>query len=453
MGAQAAIWRDELLSQGALSRPLLVVVPPSPFAVPLVIAATALPTWVAVVTSDIAMWPTADVFPDDALFIVPSGMPTHEAAARALRGSVHVMSAPADRCAERVTDPLTPLSGSGVVLFTSGSTGNAKPVFRSMPALISAGWGRIHALGLKSGEGIVAGVTLAHGGGLNRLIEAMCLGGPFGWLDPVDHRAALSMLARPDFSCWSATAHFVDALGRCSLTAPPVVPRACTLATSIPRAVYDRFLQRFGVPIRQIYSSTETGPITIDSGPVDTVDPTTVGTPLPGVEIRCGDDVHAPVAMGETGRIWVRSAWQMSGYGFPPRVERPEEMDGWWPTRDVGAMRSDGRLTLAGRMDDCLRTREGRLVNLANVAAGLCDVSGVRNAIVVPIEASAGASFGAVLECDPGVTVDAVRERLSTLLPPWARPRALTQVEAMPRLPSGKIDRRQCTRLLESEAR
>jgi acyl-CoA synthetase (AMP-forming)/AMP-acid ligase II len=282
----------------------------------------------------------------------------------------------------------------------------------------------------------------AHGQGLSYLVGAMVLGGPLGLLDPRDHRQALASLAHPAFGCWRASAHFADVLSRCALTGPPIVPAVCVLGTPIPRAVRDAFRERFGVPLRQAYSSTETGIVAADGGPPDDVRANTVGRPLAGVEIRIDDESTDEPA----GRIWVRSPWLMAGYGFPPRVERPGAVDGWWPTRDRGRLGPDGRLTLAGRVDDAIRTRDNRIVDLAHVADHLRAIPEVAEALVIAFDTPAGPSFGAVVEC--AVTADAVRARLAETLPPWSWPRAIETVSALPRLPNGKPDRRACAALL-----
>jgi acyl-CoA synthetase (AMP-forming)/AMP-acid ligase II len=178
------------------------------------------------------------------------------------------------------------------------------------------------------------------------------------------------------------------------------------------------------------------------------VRPGTVGRPLPRVEIGIGDHPQAPYQTGETGRIWVRSPWLNAGYGFPPDVQRPGEVDGWWPTTDLGALNGDGQLTLAGRLDDCIRSRDGRLVNLAAVAETLREIRSVRNVAVVPLSGTAGTSFGAIIECDASVALSTLRIQLSDALPSWARPRRLAIVASLPRLPNGKPDRQACVAAL-----
>ena len=140
----------------------------------------------------------------------------------------------------------------------------------------------------------------------------------------------------------------------------------------------------------------------------------------------------------------------MAGYGFPPALERPGAVDGWWPTRDLGALDAHGYLTLAGRMDDAIRTRDNRLVNLSLVATALREIPGVTEAVVVPLGSAAGVTFGAVVQCGPGLTLAEVRRGVADALPPWSWPRSLRLVPALPRLPNGRADRRGCIALLET---
>jgi acyl-coenzyme A synthetase/AMP-(fatty) acid ligase len=424
--------------------------PATPDGVALFAALTARPSPVVLLAPDPRAWRTDPPVPAGTPVVLPPSL-AHlgpEAEKRGLRPIV--VPDPDPSRAEPAPLPL--LQAPGVVLFTSGSTGAPRPVFRPMAALCAGVMARGHALQLRPGAGILIGVSITSGQGLTYLIEAMRLGGAFGLLDPVDPRAALKALGLADFQCWRATPHFADVLGRCALTGPAVVPPFCVLSSPISPAVFDRFVDRFGVPLRQSYSSSEAGAITLEDAPAPAVARDTVGRPLEGVELAIGDHPATPLSAGEIGRVWVRSPWQMAGYGFPPTVSRSGEIDGWWPTRDLGARDVDGRLRLHGRLDDCIRTRENRLVNLALVAASLRSLTGVAEAAVVPLEGPAGPSFGAVVECEPGITVAMLRKELAEKLPPWSWPREVEPVRALPRLANGKTDRRACIALLDRRA-
>ncbi len=439
--------RETLGDEGRL---VATAVPATPEGVALFGALTSLPSPVILLVPDPRAWRTEPALPAGTPLVLPPSLARLAPEAERLGLVPQVL--PDTVGGGAGTAPFAPLGGPGVVLFTSGSTGLPKPIYRPMDGLITGVAVRNQALGLAPGNGILTGVSLNSGQGVTFLIAAMLLGGPIGLLDPIDHRAALDALALPEFQCWRATPHFADVLGRCALTGPAVVPPVCILSSPMARTVFDAFAERFRVPLRQAYSCTETGTVTVDDAPAPAVRPETVGRPLAGVEIRIGDHPRAPEPCGEPGRVWLRNGWQMAGYGFPPMVERPGDVDGWWPTRDLGFVDAGGQLTLAGRMDDCIRTRENRLVNLATIAAALRGIPGVADALVVPLGGRAGVSFGAVLQCEPDLTVATVRARAADSLPPWSWPRTLELVRALPRLPNGKADRQACIALLESRS-
>jgi long-chain acyl-CoA synthetase len=449
--ATATAWHAEAAAIGDGQRLVAAALPTTADGVALFAALTALPLPVLLLQADAGAWP-GRAWPRGTRLVLPPSLAHLAPSARALGGLPSVLADKPLAGGSRCRAPLRLLDSPGITFFTSGSTGAPKPVYRSLQRLLAGVRARLDALALRPGEGIITGVSLAHGHGITRILSAMALGGPLALLDPLDYRAALGTLALPGFGCWSATAHFADVLGRCALAGPAVAPRICLLSSPISRTVFDRFQARFGVPLRQNYSSSETGAIAVDAAAADEIRPGTVGRPLAGVELRCGARPDVPAPSGEAGRIWVRSPWLMDGYGFPAAVEPRDDVDGWWPTRDLGMLDEAGRLVLAGRIDDCVRTREGRLVNLAFVADSLRMARGVRDVAVVPIHGDAGASFGAVLECEPSVTVAALKAGVSDALPSWAWPRALAIVASLPRLPNGRADRRSCSALLRGRA-
>ncbi|HUR34047.1 MAG TPA: AMP-binding protein, partial [Vicinamibacterales bacterium] len=390
--AMSAGWRialDDRLSSFA-RRAVAVALPLSAEGVSLFIAASAGCTPVVAMSPDPQWWPGRTAIFESVPLVLPPSLAALADEART-RGFEPVVLDPPP-----LSSPVTllPLQAPGVVVHTSGSTGAPKPVYRPMAHLLAGAATRCDALGLHQGEGLAGGVPLSSGQGLVQLVSVMYLGGALGIVGALGHRDALAMIGDPAFGCWRATAHFADVLGRCPLNGPPRAPRICLISSAVANSVHRTFTARFGVPLRGAYSSTETGAIAVDAGPAGEVRPGTVGRPITGVEVRIGDDPRVAAAPGTTGRIWVRSPWQMTGYGIPPVVSRPGDVDGFWPTQDLGMVDADGFLTLSGRADDCVRTRDGRLVNLEVVAAGLRGAPGVGAAVVVPLAGAAGTAFG-----------------------------------------------------------
>lgn len=447
--AMAASWLQTVDTHIGEARPCAIAMPSSVEGVALFVAASARTPHAVLISHDPRFWPKTPGRLSGLTLVLPPSV-AHLAPQAEAAGFVPLpLSEPGSRAAGR---PIEPFRAEGFVVFTSGSTGAPKPVFRPASHVLAGVQARLQGLGLRPGEGVISGVSLASGHGLVQVATSMLLGAPFGIVNAVDHREALAAIARPQFGCWRVTPHFADLLGRCALTGPAVAPPICLISSPISRVVFDRFLERFGVPLRQTYSSSETAVVAVDGGPAGEVVFGTVGHALPGVEVVAGERPDRPAAEGTAGRLWVRSRWQMAGYGIPPDVERPGDVNGWWPTRDVGSMDSTGRLTLHGRLDDCVRTREGRLVNLEAVAELLRSVEGVIAAVVVPLAGDAGATFGAVMQAAPGESLASIRPRLAGSVPSWALPRRIIVLPDLPRLATGKPDRLSCLSMLSGDA-
>lgn len=340
------------------------------------------------------------------------------------------------------------LTTPGMAWFTSGSTGLPRPVYRTADAIRSCVAQRLDTLPLPAGAGIVSSDALAHGQGFIEFLLACGTAGAFAPLDPMNVRGTLALLAQPDFVVWFTTPSLAAFFSRCPVDGPVSAPPFCFVAGGASRGTVDAFSARFGRPLRQHYGSSEGGPVAMDAATDAAVRPGTVGRLVRGVDVRVGDTPFEPDVPGRVGRLWLRSPGQMAGYGFPPDLDASMCTDGWVPTRDLGSFDADGYLTLAGRMDDCIRVRDGRLVNLARVTQHLRDVDDVTDAVTLPIATDTGLTFGAVVEGT--VAPDRLREQLASGLPSWSWPRDLLVLPALPRLPNGKVDRDACGRLLST---
>ncbi|RTL67050.1 MAG: long-chain fatty acid--CoA ligase, partial [Hyphomicrobiales bacterium] len=123
----------------------------------------------------------------------------------------------------------------------------------------------------------------------------------------------------------------------------------------IAPAVIGLFLA-LGLDIVQGYGMTETSPVVSTNTPDDN-DPSTVGRPLPGVEVR----------IGENSELMVRGASVMQGYwNRPEETQKVLGPDGWLHTGDQAQIR-DGRIVITGRIKDIIVTSTGEKVPPADM--------------------------------------------------------------------------------------
>lgn len=170
---------------------------------------------------------------------------------------------------------------------------------------------------------------------------------------------------------------------------------------------------------------------------------TSIGKPLPDVEVEIVDDDGKPLAVGQVGEIWVRTPRVMKGYAGAK--ESPLTPDGWLPTRDMGWIDEDGYLFVAGRKDDMI-IRGGENIAPAEVESVLLSHPAVEEAAVVGVpDVEWGQTVGAFVVLRPGARASAdditefCRQRLSS----FKKPERIHFLPELPKNPMGKILRRE----------
>jgi long-chain acyl-CoA synthetase len=133
-----------------------------------------------------------------------------------------------------------------------------------------------------------------------------------------------------------------------------------------------RYYHGIGVPLRQVYGQTEgSGPTCIHQG--DVVEPENVGPPLPGVEVRIGDD----------GEILVRGGNVFMGYYRNPEATAETVLDGWLLSGDVGELDERGYLKITDRKKDLIITAGGKNISPQNIENQLKFSPYINDAIVI----------------------------------------------------------------------
>lgn len=444
----AARWLDVVRDDGA---PLVAVVMGNhPQAVAAFFAASGGSRPVVVLPPEPAAWRTEPPPPPGTRLVLPPALADLARAAEACGLGARVLPEPA-AIASRDVAAARFLATPGFVLFTSGSTGAPKPVYRTVAQVLGSVTRILDAVRAPRGAAIAGTLPLSTTHGVSTLLAAAERAGTLGLLERFEASTALSLFASRRFDYWPAVPVMAEVLTRAVARHEAGrwrVPEMCTVAGApLAPAQWHAFRDRFGVALRAIYGSTEVGMVTIDSAPADQVRPGRAGQVAPGIEVRIGDDPRSPVAAEAAGRIWVRSPLFMEGYGYPPRLERDDGIDGWRPMADRGRLDDDGNLAIVGRIDSAFKTRGGYLVEPEAIAGALRALPGVTDAAVLPVATATGIVAAALVETATLREAD-VRTQLQAALPSWSQPRLLHVVPVLPRLATGKIDRSACSAIL-----
>ncbi|MXP40227.1 AMP-binding protein [Altererythrobacter soli] len=109
------------------------------------------------------------------------------------------------------------------------------------------------------------------------------------------------------------------------------------------------FFEAMGLVMLQGYGQTEAAPVVSVNRPSAGVNLSTVGPPLPGVEVRIADD----------GEILVRGELVMLGYWQNEAETAKTIVDGWLHTGDIGHFDDAGRIVITDRKKDIIVNDKG----------------------------------------------------------------------------------------------
>ncbi|HTW20209.1 MAG TPA: AMP-dependent synthetase, partial [Mycobacteriales bacterium] len=143
----------------------------------------------------------------------------------------------------------------------------------------------------------------------------------------------------------------------------------------------------------------------------------------------------------------------MAGYRLRPDLDAEALVDGWLVTADRGELSAEGTLRVLGRTDDVVVTG-GENVSADDVAAVLAGHPDLADAAVTGVaDEQWGQRLVAVVVARAGHSAPAVgdlRSWCADRLAAAARPQGIVVVDAIPRLSSGKLDRRAVARLADA---
>jgi acyl-CoA synthetase (AMP-forming)/AMP-acid ligase II len=343
---------------------------------------------------------------------------------------VDTVATPDRSLLEAVEAQVTP-SDPMLVVFTSGTTADPKAVVHSHGSLIR-----------KMSVEANAGLNAMFGGRVLCLMPFFWVGGMQEVLAALQSGAALITLERPDASAAlelaqreRVTSIKETILARRSLFEGVQLDSAIPTVRPLPARAWD------GGP-------SSRGDIAFGIGMTETFG---LWTNVDGMECRVVDpDTGRTVDDGEVGEFWVRGYALMQGLY---RHEREEVFtpDGFFATGDLGYA-EDGKFYFSSRLKDVIKTK-GANVAPAEVEAVLNQYPSIRLSLVAGLPHDAyGEEVVAMVVPDEGHTVDidALLGRCRNQLSSYKVPTMIEvfSEDQVPRLPSGKIDRRTLVNML-----
>lgn len=333
--------------------------------------------------------------------------------------------------------------------FSSGSTGRPKRLDRTHGQCVAEAESYL-GLGLGPEDRILAVVPLFHTWGMGACLFGSAVSGatlviledPHPFL--LKRHRALELIERERVTVLPGVPFNYRLMAESPTDADLSSLRLCfTAGMAMPRETFEAFGERFGLLVRQLYGSTETGMITanMSSDPVSTFE--SVGAPVKGVAIDIVDDDGAPLPSGEVGEVTVTSPATTAGYGDLEELNRVAFRDGRFFTGDLGRVDEDGMLYLVGRKKLLIETG-GFKVDPIEVESVIDSHPAVAESVVVGVDTDRAGEqrVKAVAvrngDCEESELIAYCRERLAN----FKVPQSVEFREEIPKSPLGKVLRK-----------
>jgi len=346
------------------------------------------------------------------------------------------------------------LSDPAYVIYTSGSTGKPKGVVVPHGAVVNFLNSMAREPGLRAGQRLLAVTTLSFDISVLELLLPLHVGAEIVLCrsedskDPFLLKALLEdgidvMQATP--STWYA---LVEAgwQGHGQFT-------ALVGGEALPAKLATELLARTQA-VGNMYGPTET---TVWSTCWRVQHPEQgirIGRPIANTQVHILDERGQPCLLGTPGELCIGGAGVSSGYLYrteltadrfvrPPFAAHPDARI--YRTGDLARWRADGELEHLGRLDHQVKVR-GHRIELGEIEAALQNIPSVAQTVVVTREDQPGdvrlvAYVVARDRVAPAIDAQAIKAQLALTLPDHMLPQHVVPLDALPRLPNGKVDR------------
>jgi fatty-acyl-CoA synthase len=302
--------------------------------------------------------------------------------------SCHLESLIATASAKNLALPAVDDCADVLLVYTSGTTGLPKGAVHTQAGLLANAKASDEAHAFKPIDIVLSTLPMFHVGGLCIQTLPALLAGVSVHLQPrFDASAWLKSVSQGELVQRPTLSLLVPATMRAVLDHaewPSVDLQSLrgimAGSSTLPEAYLEKFHQR-GVPVGQIYGTTETGPVSVILKFQDAVQRIGfAGWPHANLELQIRDAEEQAVKPGVTGEVCVRGANVMRGYWLAASQAAGEGLkDGWFHTGDMGYLDANRCLQIVGRNKDMI-------------------ISGGENIYPAEIE-NALATFPGLLEC------------------------------------------------------
>lgn len=341
------------------------------------------------------------------------------------------------------------------VIYTSGSTGRPKGVAVEHRNVVAMTRSMRKLLDDEELAGVLAAASVCFDPSVMEILGTLSLGGTvvlaenvLGLLElPSADRVRTCIMVPSAMQALLAAGRLPEGI-RCLVFGGEVLKRSL---------VDQLHALKPGLRVVNVYGPTEDTVYSTATEVSVGVETITIGKPVSSSRSYILNDSMQPVPLGVPGELYLAGDQLARGYLNDEELtkERFIEVDPTGPipeerlykTGDLCRWREDGEIEFLGRVDQQVKIR-GFRVELEEIESTLESMQGVDGAAAAVVDGGGGQKMLVlyVVSRDEAVTSEAARAYLAERLPKYMLPQAVMHLEELPRLPSGKLDRKQLPR-------
>ena len=363
---------------------------------------------------------------------------------------------------EPVAAPL-PMSPDDMAfwIYTSGTTGAPKAAVHVQKDVLNA-TDYTSVLGLGHGDTVFATSKLFFAYSLGNAMFASLQKGATTilldtWPDP-DSVADIVERHKPTL-VFSVPTLYRNMLDRRVAAAPAFkqVRHYVSAGERLPEELWRRWKEATGVSILDGMGTSETIYMLLTNRP-DATKPGTSGQPVPNVECKLADALGHPVAAGEPGILWARTASRADRYWNAQAKSQEAFQGAWFRSGDMYTVDAEGFWHHQGRADDMLKI-SGQWVSPGEIEDAALAHAGVKDACAVGWPDADGLPRVALFVVPPQPNANEValaeniRAALKAHLSPYKIPKWIKPIAEIPRTATGKAQRYVLRQKYESAVR
>src|SRR5213594_2235910 len=377
-------------------------------------------------------------------------------------------------CPDNPPDYVNTSSDPAYILFTSGSTGAPKGVIITHASVSHFLRWATRYFGIDASDKISAHPPLHFElsvfdifGTFDRGAELQLVPHEFNLLP----NKLADFMRRSELTQWFSVPSVLNYMAKFDVVRQndfPTLKRILWCGEVFPTPALIYWMKRLPhVTFTNLYGPTEatiaSSYYTVPSVPASEDEAIPIGQACGGEELHVLDEALRPVAPGDVGQLYIRGVGLSPGYwrdaektrgAFLPYPGSSDPEDRIYRTGDLASVGADGLIRFLGRADSQIKAR-GYRIELGEIEAALHPVETLQEGAIVGVPSR---DFDGVAICcayvprdGVAVTPGGLRDVVARSLPPYMLPSRWMALAALPRTPSGKIDRRRLKELFAPE--